>query len=544
MNKLLAGCLLAAGLCRGAAAMPPASPAPPSLLFGELYRAVELKGIFPDSKTFADAIPEQAPAVIMAGYAAARARPGFDLGGFVGAHFRLAEEKAVSYRIRPNESVGDYIAGMWDVLLRKPDEAAHFSSLLPLPYPYVVPGGRFSEIYYWDTYFTMLGLEQDGRGNLAHDMIRNLASLIDRYGHIPNGNRSYYLSRSEPPFFACMIDLIAAHDGRKAYAAYLPELQREYDYWMQGAAGLAPGQAHRHLVRLADGTLLNRYWDDRDTPRDESYREDVQTARASSRPPASLYRDLRAGAETGWDFSSRWLADGVHLDTIRTTSLLPVDLNSLMAHMEQTLSLSYALRGDRVRAAEYAARARVRAEAIRRLMWNPDRGAFLDYVWTEQKQGDALSAATVAPLFFHLATPGQAGAVAATIRRDLLRPGGMATTRAVTGQQWDSPNGWAPMQWMAVIGLRQYGQDELAEIIARRWIEREIAAYAQTGVLLEKYNIRASDSAVRAGALGGKGGEYPLQVGFGWTNGVLAGLMRLYPGHAAASLEKHPEAAQ
>ncbi len=517
------------------------------MALGPLYAAVEMQRVFADSKSFADAVPDEAPASILAAYLRARDRPGFDLRGFVDRHFRIAARNSVPYRSRPEQGVRGYISDMWDVLRREPDEGGR-SSLLPLPYPYIVPGGRFSEIYYWDSYFTMLGLEQDGRAMLARDMMRNMASLIDRYGHVPNGNRSYYLSRSEPPFFACMIDLIAAYDGNQKYTAYLPELRREYEYWMDGAAGLAPGQARRHVVRLDDGTLLNRYWDDRDGPRDESYREDVATAASSRRPATELYRDLRAGGETGWDFSSRWLADGIHLNTIRTTRLLPVDLNSLLAHMEQTLSLAYALRGDTADSAAFRSRALRREAAIRRLMWQPDLGAFTDYVWTERAPSRILSAATVVPLFFHLASDDQARIVAATVRTRLLGPGGMASTAldsaGDSGQQWDSPNGWAPMQWMAVVGLRGYGQDDLARTVAARWIEREIAAYASSGALLEKYDVKAPDHAALTGAAGGSGGEYPLQVGFGWTNGVLASLIGLYPRPGDASLVRHPQAAR
>ncbi len=540
--------MAAAILLAGAAAAPGPGPQPPSIALGPLYAAVETQGVFADSKSFADALPDEAPAAILAEYLRVRDRPGFDLRRFVDRHFRVAPRKGVPYRSGPGQGVRDYIAAMWDVLRREPDEHANFSSLLPLPYPYIVPGGRFSEIYYWDSYFTMLGLEQDGRARLARDMLRNMASLIDRYGHVPNGNRSYYLSRSEPPFFACMIDLIASHDGSRTYVAYLPQLRREYDYWMDGADGLAPGRAWRHVVRLEDGTLLNRYWDDREAPRDESYREDVATAASSRRPAAELYRDLRAGSETGWDFSSRWLADGIHLNTIRTTRLLPVDLNSLLVHMEQTLSRAYRLRGDGPEAAAFRSRALLRRDAIRRLMWQPDLGGFSDYEWTERRTTGILSAATVVPLFFHIARDDQAKAVADTIRARLLGPGGMATTALDaargSGQQWDSPNGWAPMQWMAVIGLRGYGQDALARRIASRWIEREIAAYASSGALLEKYDVEAPDGAVQAGAAGGSGGEYPLQVGFGWTNGVLASLISLYPRSARASLARHPQAAR
>ena len=175
--------------------------------------------------------------------------------------------------------------------MRHPDEIEAYSSLLPLPAPYIVPGGRFSEIYYWDTYFTMLGLEQDGKTKLADDMVRNIASLIDRYGHMPNGNRSYYLSRSQPPFFSCMVDLIARNaTARRVYARRI--CRRCGPSMISGCGArpaLKPGQAHANVVRLADGTLLNRFWDDRDTPRDESYLEDVETAKLAHRAgPAAL----------------------------------------------------------------------------------------------------------------------------------------------------------------------------------------------------------------------------------------------------------------
>src|SRR3569623_113091 len=178
----------------------------------------------------------------------------------------------------------------------------------------------------------MLGLMQDGQVALARDMLANIAGLIDRYGHMPNGNRSYYLSRSQPPFFAAMVELLASHDGDSVLRQYLPQLQAEYDYWMQGAP--ASGGADRHVVRLRDGTLLNRYWDARAVPRDESFRQDVDAARRSGRPEDEVYRALRAGAESGWDFSSRWLGDGRSLATIRTTDIAPVDLNSLMQQLE------------------------------------------------------------------------------------------------------------------------------------------------------------------------------------------------------------------
>ncbi len=512
-------------------------PQPPSVEFGELYRAVEMAGLFADQKTFADAAPRAPPTEVMADYDRAKALPGFDLKAFVDRHFSLPPQVFPAYLPRPDEDVRAYVRESWQALERKPDEIEPWSSLLPLDRPYVVPGGRFREIYYWDSYFIMLGLLRDGRLDLARDTLDNFASLIDRYGHIPNGNRSYYLSRSQPPFFSLMVELIAAGNGDAVLSRYLPELEAEYAYWMDGWASLAPGAAFRHVVRLPDGVLLNRYWDDRAAPRDESYREDVETAAKANRPAEEVYRDLRAGAETGWDFSSRWLADGKTLATIRTTAIAPVDLNALMVHLEETLARAYRLKGDRAAAARLQGAADERAAAIRRLMWNARAGVFADYLWREGRLSDALSAATVAPLAFGVASPDEARAVAETLRARLLEPGGLGTTLIDTGQQWDRPNGWPPLQYLAIKGLNAYGERELAREIARRWIETNVRGYAASGVLVEKYDVARAPG---EGPAGGRGGEYALQVGFGWTNGVLAELMAEYPDLAAKALGTAP----
>lgn len=180
----------------------PVAPSPPSETLGALYRDVELAHLFPDSKTFADMIPKQAPSRIAADYEAARGQASFDLRKFVDAHFVDPRHTARPYVSDPQQTVTAHIDTLWDVLRRDPDPVASpWSSLLPLPAPYVVPGGRFDEVYYWDSYFIMLGLVASGRHDLANDELKNFATLLDRYGHIPNGNRTYYLSRSQPPFF-------------------------------------------------------------------------------------------------------------------------------------------------------------------------------------------------------------------------------------------------------------------------------------------------------------------------------------------------------
>ena len=246
-----------------------------------------------------------------------------------------------------------------------PSASTAEDSRLPLTTRYVVPGGRFREMYYWDSYFTMLGLQVSGRHDLVADMVENFAGLIDRYGHIPNGSRSYYLSRSQPPFFAAMVELQGEHEGLPALLMRLPQLEREYAFWMDGAAELAAGAAHRRVVRLADGTLLNRYWDDLAIPRDEAYVEDIATAQQSTRPAPEVYRDLRAAAESGWDFSSRWLADGKTLSSIRTTDILPVDLNSLLYKLELTIARGCKAAHRRDCTRRMSASAQARQKAVR-----------------------------------------------------------------------------------------------------------------------------------------------------------------------------------
>jgi alpha,alpha-trehalase len=252
-----------------------ASQVPPSEQLSELFEVVQLQDVFEDSKTFADLVPDEAPSAILIDYQLVKDEPGFNLGAFVHRHFSLPTEGPTVHPALPGEPLRTYIGRLWEVLRHQSDQGPDRSSLLPLPYPYVVPGGRFRELYYWDSYFIMLGLEADGRHDLALDMLNDFAFEIDCYGHVPNGNRTYYISRSQPPFFSLMVDLIAEREGDRSYLIYLPELEAEYEYWMDGAGFLRDSKVYRRLVRLADGTMLNRYWDDRPAPRDESYREDV-----------------------------------------------------------------------------------------------------------------------------------------------------------------------------------------------------------------------------------------------------------------------------
>ncbi|HLZ82329.1 MAG TPA: alpha,alpha-trehalase TreF [Caulobacteraceae bacterium] len=505
-------------LCSGARAEP-APPPPPSALFGRLYADVELRGLFPDSKTFADAQPLRPPAAIIGDYR--RGLSTDQLRAFVAASFEVPSTGAAAPPVAPSHhALKAHIAVLWPVLARAPLNAPAFSSQLSLGHPYVVPGGRFREVYYWDSYFTMLGLVRDGRSDLAIGLADDFADLIARYGHVPNGARTYYLSRSQPPVFYLMAGLTRPEDPAGAYAHYLDALRREHRFWMAGEDRLKPGQADRHVVRLPDGSILNRYWDARATPRDEAWREDVAMARSSGRPPATLYRELRSTAESGWDFSSRWMADGRSLSALRTTAIAPVDLNSLLFGLEGAIAEGCARLRDVRCVGEFTRRAARRRQAMDRYLWRAGPGIYLDYDWRRETALARPSAAMLYPLFVGAASRNQAERVAVDVRTALLAPGGLRTTTVRTGQQWDAPNGWAPLQWIAVGGLERYGDDRLARDVAGRWLSTVCRTYRETGKLLEKYDVEQ--------ARPGGGGEYPLQDGFGWTNGVTRALLDRY----------------
>src|SRR5437773_4253077 len=264
---------------------------------GVLFHDVQLSGIFEDSKTFADARPLRAPSEIVAGYAAARSSPQFKLRGIVAQHFEVPRPVGEGFRTDTTQTMEEHIRALWPVLTRPPDTRDVRSTLIPLRNPYVVPGGRFREVYYWDSYFTMLGLIASGRTDLVKSMLDNFAYLIRTVGHIPNGNRTYYLSRSQPPFFAAMVGLYARATDSTQALPYLYAMEAEHAFWMEGADGVAPGDAHRRVVRLRTAALLNRYWDDRSDPRPESYRPDY--AIGATLPAAqreAFYRNVRATA--------------------------------------------------------------------------------------------------------------------------------------------------------------------------------------------------------------------------------------------------------
>ena len=292
-------------------------------LLGELFVDLHTSGIWEDEKYISDAELTTPIDEVLALYNEEKSGANFDLKSFFEKHFQPAQAVEVDFVADPNRSPEDHIKALWPYLHRSADPTDILSTKVPLPHSYIVPGGRFQEVYYWDSYFTQLGLLAHGHRSWVGDLLDNFAHFIDTYGHIPNGNRTYFLSRSQPPFFALMVDAYAkgAEEPMDVYERYLPALEKEYAFW---------STAHRN----EEGKTT--YWDAGNSPRIEMYRTDLEWEAHAKEHPL-FFQHLRAACESGWDFSSRWLSDPMDLGTIHTMDIAPVDLNSLLLFLEELL---------------------------------------------------------------------------------------------------------------------------------------------------------------------------------------------------------------
>lgn len=496
-----------------------------SFFDSQLFKDVQMQHVFSDCKTFADAIARVNWQSACKSYEQLAPLTNTQLSEFVNAHFITSPVLAMGTEA-DTSSVKHYIDSLWSGLRREADTPKQ-DSLLALKHRYIVPGGRFQEIYYWDSYFTALGLIDADKGDVVEDMLLNFVDLINDYGCIPNGNRRYYLSRSQPPVLALMVELLWEHTHSKSLntqwlAMCVAALEKEYIFWMQDAQLLSSDLlGSKRVVRMPCGGVLNRYWDDVSEPRAESLREDLALAQGLAKEQKSdFYRNIRAACESGWDFSSRWLGESNLLSSIQTTDIVPIDLNCLMYNLENQLSKFFQLLGNSEQAEHYQLLASNRKALINAYLWNEPTGFFVDYNCRTTTQSPILSAAATTALFVNLASNDQAIKVATILANEFLKEGGIVTTITQTSQQWDSPNGWAPLQWFAVKGLNNYGITQLSTHIMQNWVNMVEQNFAVNKCLLEKYNV--CTPAVLA-----SGGEYQVQQGFGWTNGVTARFYKL-----------------
>jgi len=396
--------------------------------------------------------------------------------------------------------------------------------LLYLPHPYVVPGGRFNEMYGWDSYFILLGLLQDGQVKLAKNMTDNLIFEVTHYGKVLNANRSYYLSRSQPPFLTAMVlEVFHRTSDTSWLKSTLPALEDYYDYWTR--------QPH-----LTSQTGLSRYDGGTDTPAPEVTQGELDSSgrndyvrviqyyrthavpeydltkfydRASERLTPLFYRADRAMRESGFDPSGRF---GPFSAAILDYN--PVDLNSLLYRMAMDISTIYTVLHQSQAAELWEMRARNRADVVNRLMWDEARSLYFDYDFQHKRRSGYGFLTTFYPLWVGIATPQQAARVAAQVSL-FERAGGLATSTQVTGDQWDAPFGWAPLQLIAIRGLRRYGFHEAADRISTKFLSMVARDFAQHGTIKEKYDVVTARSDLSASLQFGYGTN---EIGFGWTN--------------------------
>jgi alpha,alpha-trehalase len=403
--------------------------------------------------------------------------------------------------------------------------------LLYLPRPYVVPGGRFNEMYGWDSYFIQVGLLRDNEIARARDMVDNFLYQIVHYGTILNANRTYYLSRSQPPFLTRMILELYERTGDTAWLrSTLPAIDRYYRFWTTDPHAVPDVGLSRYFDRgtgpapevLADEkdergrTHYDRareYYRTHDvTDYDEALYYDTRRDRLTD----LFYKGDRSMRESGFDPSSRFGA--LNVDVIHYA---PVCLNTLLYIMEDDTARIMDTLGDASAAGAWRQRAAARRDLVNRLMWDEQGGLYYDYNVRTRRLRRYDFATTFFPLWAGIASPAQAARVRGNLER-FEAPGGIVTSTEVTGNQWDAPFGWAPLQMIAVAGLRRYGFDADADRIAAKFVSLVAKELDEHGTIVEKYDVRRRESDVAADI---KFGYSANQVGFGWTNGAVLELL-------------------
>ena len=411
--------------------------------------------------------------------------------------------------------------------------------LLYLPRPYVVPGGRFNEMYGWDSYFIQVGLLLDGETGRARDMALNFLYEIDHYGTILNANRTYYLTRSQPPFLTEMVLGVYEKTRDKEWLRRTrPAIEKYYRFWTT-EPHLIPGTGLSRYYDLGEGPAAEVLSDERDaqgrTHYDrirEHYRDHPDAAkgdydldryydRKNDRLTDLFYKGDRSMRESGFDPSNRF-----GLFNVDVIHYAPVCLNTLLFRMETEAAEVEETLGNAPGAREWRRRADTRKAAIDRYLWDEDSGLYLDYNFETKQRRKYEFATTFYPLWAGLASKAQAERVRGNLKL-FEAPGGLLTSTRVTGNQWDAPFGWAPLQMIPIDGLRRSGFQDDADRVARKFLALVVKEFEEHGTIVEKYDVQRRESDVEAGI---KFGYAANQVGFGWTNAafldLLAGLER------------------
>lgn len=519
---------------------------------GALLDTVQLAGIHPDSKTFVDMKLKHTPSATLVAFRAWHVRhpapSAAAVRRFVDTHFDAAGSELQPWRPTDHLAQPAFLQRITDPAYRRfagaindrwpllgrnmtADVALnpHLYSIIPVPHPVIVPGGRFREYYYWDSYWIVLGLLHGQMHRTVRGMLANYVHLIDRFGYVPNGGRIYYLGRSQPPLLIPMVKRYLDASGDLDFVRHaIPALEREFAYWMDAEKTV-----------LVCGHRLARYAARGTGPRPESYREDYangQRVAGDGGDREAFYAEVRTTAESGMEFSTRWYVNqrnGTNEGTIedlRCRSIVPVELNAVLQWNARLLAEFHRRLGNGRRASVYRRQARRLFAGIRAVLWHNDVGAWLDWDVANGRRRDYFVPTNLAPLWTGAFDRSDAAGVSASVLRYIRRNGvdgfaaGVPNTLMESGEQWDYPNAWPPMQHMMIGGLenlRTEAAGAMATALAEKWVYTNWVAFVRTGAMYEKY------SAVEIGR-GGDGGEYDVQVGFGWSNGVVLDLLARY----------------
>ncbi|XP_068570050.1 trehalase [Cebidichthys violaceus] len=514
---------------------------------GPILHQVQNAKLFDDDKYFVDMKLREAPDVVLSAFRNLSNEspnitvPPAKLQEFLSAYFEEPGTEFESWTPPDWHDKPKFLEGIADQDLRNWAEKIHFLwkslgrkicagvkdhpelySHIYTPHPVVVPGGRFRELYYWDSYWVINGLLLSEMTDTAHGMIQNFLYLVNRYGFVPNGGRIYYERRSQPPFLTLMVEsYYQATKDKEFLRAALPALEQEYRFWMHNRSVTVKVNGAEHL--------LNRYHVQVGLPRPESYTDDLELAEGlTDAYKEQLWMDLKAGAESGWDFTSRWYMSGNgSLGETSTSQVLPTDLNALLCLNERTLASFHRILGDGDSAALYDQNAARRLEAIESVLWDAERGAWFDFNLMTHSKHFEFYPSNLAPVWAQCYSRPEMGEKAVQYLKEsgaLQFPNGVPTSLRESGQQWDYPNAWPPLQHMLIDGLSKLPSEDAKQLafdLAQRWIKTNWLAYMKYDAMFEKYDVNGD------GKPGG-GGEYEVQLGFGWTNGVALQLLDQY----------------
>ncbi|XP_056648764.1 trehalase-like [Diorhabda sublineata] len=510
---------------------------------GKLLETVQSARIFSDSKSFVDMGQRQCPEETLKNFKKFMAHhddtpTSEDVAKFVKDNF--IEGKELVDWIPPDfvknpsflENIEDLkvrafaqsLVSIWPDLARKVDESVNKNqdkhSLIYLPNGFMIPGGRFKEIYYWDTYWIIKGLLLSEMNETVKGILDNFLSLVNRYGFVPNGSRVYYLNRSQPPLLSLMVSLyIDATEDIDWLRKNIHTLEKELVWFL------------KHRTIIVNNHRMARYACQSGTPRPESYYEDILTCQSiKNHQKEQCYKNIKSAAESGWDFSSRWFFNGYNhshseLSDTDTFRIIPVDLNSFLCKAFKEISRFFSLLKNKNKSQEWSDKADKLQMGIQKLLYSEEDGVWYDYDIKSGKHRKMFYPSNLTPLwtgdFNKTSETGKK--VVQYLKENQIDDfkGGIPTSLTQTGEQWDLPNAWPPLQEIVILGLKNIEDptaSDMAKDLAARFVGSCMLGYEKSKVVYEKYD------STTPGTTGG-GGEYNPQTGFGWTNGVLLSLI-------------------